>query len=75
MLNIADLYVYRIEQLAVGIVKAKSGKDAREKVEAAYLKHNDCYDPERDIIEVKEISKNDSWFSGHHDVVEIGELI
>ena len=75
MLDITNLYAYRIEELAVGIVKAKSYEDAREKVNAAYLKHNDCYDPERDFIELKEIAEDDSWFSDHPDVVEVDELV
>lgn len=75
MLDITNLYAYRIEELAVGIVKAKSYEDAREKVKVAYLKHNDCYDPERDFIELKEISEDESWFSDHPDVVEIDELV
>ena len=75
MLDITNLYAYRIEELAVGIVKAESYEDAREKVKAAYLKHNDCYDPERDFIDLKEISENDSWFSDNPDVVEVDELI
>ena len=53
MLDITNLYAYRIEELAVGIVKAESYEDAREKVKAAYLKHNDCFDLERDVIELK----------------------
>ena len=32
MLDITNLYAYRIEELAVGIVKAESHEDAREKV-------------------------------------------
>lgn len=44
MLDITNLYAYRIEELAVGIVRAESYEDAREKVKAAYLKHNDCFD-------------------------------
>ena len=44
MLDITNLYAYRIEELAVGIVKAESYEDARERVKAAYLKHNDCFD-------------------------------
>ena len=74
MLDITNLYAYRIEDLAIGIVKAESERDAREKFEAAYLKHNDCYDPERDVIEIKEIAE-DSWFSDHPDVVEVDELV
>ena len=53
MLDITNLYAYRIEELAVGIVKAESYEDAREKVKAAYLKYNDCFDSERDFIELK----------------------
>lgn len=75
MLDITNLYAYRIEELAVGIVKAESYEDAREKVKAAYLKHNDCFDSERDFIELKEIAENDSWFSDNPDVVEVDELI
>lgn len=75
MLDITNLYVYRIEELAVGIVKAESYEDAREKVKAAYLKHNDCFDSERDFIELKEIAENDSWFSDNPDVVKIDELV
>ena len=75
MLDITNLYAYRIEELAVGIVRAESHEEAREKVKAAYLKHNDCYDPERDVIEIKEIAEDDSWFSDNPDVVEIDELI
>lgn len=75
MLDIINLYAYRIEELAVGIVKAESYEDAREKVKAAYLKHNDCFDSERDFIELKEITENDSWFSDNSDVVEVDELI
>ena len=52
MLDITNLYAYRIEELAVGIVKAESYEDAREKVKAVYLKHNDCFDSERDFIEL-----------------------
>ena len=31
MLDITNLYAYRIEELAVGIVRAKSYEDARER--------------------------------------------
>ena len=65
MLDITNLYAYRIEELAVGI----------EKVKAAYLKHNDCFDSERDFIELKEIAENDSWFSDNPDVIEVDDLI
>jgi len=75
MLDITNLYAYRIEELAVGIVKAESYEDAREKVKAAYLKHNDCFDSERDFIELKEIAEDDSWFSDNPDVVEVDELM
>ena len=75
ILDITNLYAYRIEELAVGIVKAESYEDAREKVKAAYLKHNDCFDSERDFIELKEIAENDSWFSDNPDVVEVDELV
>lgn len=75
MLDITNLYAYRIEELAVGIVKAKSYEDAREKVKAAYLKHNDCFDSERDFIELKEIAEDDSWFRDNPDVVEVDELV
>lgn len=74
MLDITNLYAYRIEELAVGIVKAESYEDAREKVKAVYLKYNDCFDLERDFIELKEIAE-DSWFSDNPDVVEVDELI
>jgi hypothetical protein len=75
MLDITSLYVYRIEELAVGIVKAKSYEDAREKVKAAYFKHNDCFDSERDVVEIEKIVENNSWFSDNPDVVEVDELI
>lgn len=74
-MNITNLYAYRIEKLAVGIVKAESYEDAREKVKAAYLKHNDCFDLETDFIELKEVAENDSYFSDHPDVIEVDELI
>ena len=61
--------------MAVGIVKAESYEDAREKVKAVYLKYNDCFDFERDFIELKEIAENDSWFSDNPDVVEVDELV
>mgnify|MGYP003225678812 CR=1 FL=1 len=75
ILDIINLYAYRTEELAVGIVKAESYEDAREKIKAAYLKHNDCFDLERDFIELKEISEDDSWFNDHPDVVEVDELV
>ena len=75
MLDITNLYAYRIEELAVGIVNAESYEDAREKVKAAYLKHNYCFDLERDVVEIKEIAENDSWFSDNPDVVEVDELV
>lgn len=74
-MDITGLYAYRIEELAVGIVKADSYEDARAKVKVAYLKHNNEYDPERDCIELKEIVENDSWFSDNPDVVEVDELV
>ena len=74
-MDITGLYAYRIEELAVGIVKADSSEDARAKVKAAYLKHNNEYDPERDFIELKEIVDGDSWFSDNPDVVEVDELV
>lgn len=74
-MDITVLYAYRIEELAVGIVKANSYEDARAKVKAAYLKHNNEYDPERDFIELKEIADGDSWFSDNPDVVEVDELV
>lgn len=75
LMDITNLYAYRIEELAVGMVKAESYEDAREKVKAAYLKHNDCFNSERDFIELEKIVKNDSWFSDNPDVIEIDELI
>ena len=74
-MDITNLYAYRIEELAVGIVKAESYEDAREKVKAAYLKHNDCFNSERDFIELEKIVKNDSWFGDNPDVIEIDELV
>ena len=44
-------------------------------MKAAYLKHNDCFDSERDFIELKEIAENDSWFSDNPDVIEVDDLI
>lgn len=41
----------------------------------AYLKHNDCFDLERDVVEIEKIAENDSWFSDNPDVVEVDELI
>lgn len=38
-MDITNLYAYRIDELAVGIVKAESYEDAREKVKAAYIKY------------------------------------
>ena len=75
MLDITNLYAYRIKELAVGIVKADSYEDAREKVKMAYLKHNDCFVSERDFIEIKEIAEDDTWFSDNPDVVEVDELV
>lgn len=75
MLDITNSYAYRIEELAVGIVKAKSYEDAREKVKVAYLKYNDCFDLERDVVEIKEIAEDDSWFSDNPDVVEVDDLV
>ena len=75
MLNIEGLYGYRIEHLAIGIVKAKSYDDAREKVKTAYLKHSNEYNPECDFIELKGISENDTWFSDNPDVIEIDDLV
>ena len=37
-MDITNLYVYRIDELTVGIVKAESYEDAREKVKAALYK-------------------------------------
>ena len=74
-MDITNLYAYRIDELAVGIVKAESYEDAREKVKTAYLKHNNVYDSERDFVELKKISENDSWFSDNPDVIEIDDLI
>ena len=74
-MDITNLYAYRIDELAVGIVKAESYEDAREKVKAAYLKHNEYFDLERDFIELKKIVENDSWFSDNPDVIEIDDLI
>jgi hypothetical protein len=74
-MDITNLYVYRIEELAVGIVKAESYEDAREKVKAAYLKHNDCFNSERDFVELEKIAENDSWFGDNPDVIEIDDLV
>lgn len=74
-MDITNLYAYRIDELAIGMVKAESYEDAREKVKTAYLKHNDCFNSERDFIELKKIVENDSWFSDNPDVIEIDDLI
>lgn len=74
-MDIANLYAYRIDELAVGMVKAESYEDAREKVKAAYLKHNDRFDSEIDFIELKKIVENDSWFSDNPNVIEVDDLI
>lgn len=73
-MDITNLYAYRIEESIVGMVKAESESEAREKVKAAYLAHGFC-DSETDIIELKKIAENDSWFSDHPDVIEIDDLI
>ena len=44
-------------------------------MKAAYLRHNDCFDPERDFIDLEEIAENDSWFSDNPDVVEVDEVV
>lgn len=74
-MDITNLYAYRIEELAIGMVKAESYEDAREKVKAAYLKHNEYFDLERNFIELKKIVENDSWFSNNPDVIEVDDLI
>jgi hypothetical protein len=75
MLDITNLYIYRIVETAVGIVKADSEIEAREKVRAAYSCHyGNEYAPEMDTIDIKKIT-NDSWFSDHPDVIEIDELV
>ena len=50
-------------------------KMQEKKVKAAYLKHNNCFDSERDFIEIKEIAEDDSWFSDNPDVVEVDEVV
>lgn len=47
---INKIYRYTIDELATGIVMADNIEDAREKVEAAYKAHNDCYDEQRTIF-------------------------
>ena len=74
-MDITNLYAYRIEELAIGMVKAESYEDAREKVKAAYLKHNEYFDLERNFIELKKIVENDSWFSNNPDVIEVDDFI
>lgn len=75
MLDITNLYIYRIVETAVGIVKADSEIEAREKVRAAYSCHyGNEYAPEMDTIDIKKITNN-SWFSDHPDVIEIDELV
>ena len=75
MLDITNLYTYRIVETAVGIVKADSEIEAREKVRAAYSCHyGNEYAPEMDAIDIKKIT-NDSWFPDHPDVIEIDELV
>lgn len=42
-----NLYGYTVDALATDIVSAYSEEDAREKVNASYKVHNDCYDEQR----------------------------
>lgn len=75
MLNTTDLYAYRITGTAMGIVKADSEMEAREKVRAAYSCHyGNEYVPEMDEIDIQKIT-NGSWFADHPDVIEIDELV
>jgi hypothetical protein len=69
---INKIYRYTIDELATGIVMADNIEDAREKVEAAYKAHNDCYDEQRDNISIWKLDEN-SWFADHPDVIEIME--
>ena len=68
-----DLYTYRIEDLAIGIVKASSEDEAKRKVRDAYSKHSDCFDPYYDEIEIWKLDE-DSWFSDNPDVLEVFDI-
>lgn len=72
-IDINNMYIYRIEGLAIGIVKGNSYEDARDKVNRTYLAHNSTYNPEYDEIELERIGKN-AWFEDHPSVLEIDEL-
>lgn len=68
-----DLYTYKIEDLAIGIVKANSEEEAKRKVYEAYSKHNDCFDTYNDEIEIWKLDE-DSWFSDSPDVLEVLDI-
>lgn len=78
-MDITNLYAYRIEieyEILVGLVKAESRDEAREKVKKAYLEHNPDYTPnDNNIIKLKEIADGDSWFSDNPDVIEVDGFI
>jgi len=68
MLN--ELYIYKIPDLAIGVVKANSENEAIEKVSSAYSKHNTCFNDNEIII----IRTDNCWFSDSPDVFEVDDL-
>lgn len=73
-MELKDLYVYEIEDLSTGIVKADSVREARKKVYDAYSKFNvdfDTYD--EDDIEIYELEEN-PWADDVPDVIEVSEF-
>lgn len=73
-MKLKELYIYRIEDIAIGIVKADSEENAREMVINAYLQHYREFDPEYATIQIDNVLENGNAFEDFPDVVEIADM-
>jgi len=65
-----ELYIYKIQNYATGVVKANSENEAIEKVSSAYSKHSICFGNDEIIITMTD----GYWFSDSPDVLEVDNL-
>lgn len=73
-MKLKELYIYRIEDIAIGIVKADSEENAREMVINAYLQHYREFYPEYATIQIDNVLENGNSFEDFPDVVEIADM-
>lgn len=73
-MEIKNLYIYKIEDIAIGIVRATSREDAKDKVLNAYSQHYSEFDATYATIQIDNVIENENVFMDFPDVIEVTDI-